>query len=319
MPTSVSSLSASATAVPVAGGGQRVAGETRLIVFRARQRDFFRLAVVARVVRAHRALQLGEFADHVGDQVGLGEQARRASRASTSAPISAAIAPASASTRSHALQLRTELVVIHDVREQRHAVGERLLLVLLEEELGVGQTRTHHALVAFDDIARRVRVDVRDDQEARAQLAVRVRQREVLLVRLHGQDQAFLRHLQERFLETAVVDHRPFDQRVHFVEQRFRHHHLVVAGERQQMRADGFLAVVEIRDDLALRAQRLGVVVGVLRSARSLPTGSDDRAWCRRSRCRARSPARLDRRAARSADAPDARTARWCRRGADTS
>ena len=87
--------------------------------------------------------------------------------------------------------------MIDDVREQRHAVGEALLLVLLEEELGVGEARTHHALVAFDDVARRLRLDVRHDQEARAQLAVRVGQREILLVGLHGQDQAFLRHLQE--------------------------------------------------------------------------------------------------------------------------
>jgi hypothetical protein len=66
-----------------------------------------------------------------------------------------------------------------------------------------------------------VGLDVGDDQEARAQLAVGVGQREVLLVGLHGQDQAFLRHGQEFFLELAFVDHRPFDQRGHFVEQRF--------------------------------------------------------------------------------------------------
>ena len=33
-----------------------------------------RFAVGQRVIAAHDALQFGEFADHVGDQVGLGEQ-----------------------------------------------------------------------------------------------------------------------------------------------------------------------------------------------------------------------------------------------------
>jgi hypothetical protein len=59
-----------------------------------------------------------------------------------------------------------------------------------------------------------VGLDVGDDQEARTQLAGGVGQREVLLVGLHGQDQAFLRHGQEFILELAFVDHRPFDQAV---------------------------------------------------------------------------------------------------------
>jgi hypothetical protein len=46
-----------------------------------------------------------------------------------------------------------------------------------------------------------------------------VEQREVLLVLLHGQDQALLRHLEVFGFELADIDHRPFDQRRHFVEQ----------------------------------------------------------------------------------------------------
>jgi hypothetical protein len=53
---------------------QRVAGKTRLVVVFHRQRDGFALAVVARVVAAHDALQFGELAHHVGQQVGLGQQ-----------------------------------------------------------------------------------------------------------------------------------------------------------------------------------------------------------------------------------------------------
>ena len=56
--------------------GQRVAGEARPVVLRDRIGDVGRLAVVLRVVAAHRALQLGKLADHVGGQVGLREQRR---------------------------------------------------------------------------------------------------------------------------------------------------------------------------------------------------------------------------------------------------
>ena len=66
---------------------QRVAGEARLVVVLDRVGDLRRLAVVARVVAAHDALQLGELADHVGQQVGLGQQRGAVGlRASASAP-----------------------------------------------------------------------------------------------------------------------------------------------------------------------------------------------------------------------------------------
>ena len=47
-----------------------------------------------------------------------------------------------------------------------------------------------------------------------------VGEREVLLVLLHRQDQALLRHREEGRVERAGVDDRPFDQRRHLVEQR---------------------------------------------------------------------------------------------------
>ncbi len=49
-----------------------------------------------------------------------------------------------------ALALGAELVVIDDLGQAGNAVGQRLLAVLVEEELGVGQARAHHALVAAD-------------------------------------------------------------------------------------------------------------------------------------------------------------------------
>ena len=55
---------------------QRIAGKARLVVILDRERDLVGQAVVARVVAAHDALQLGKLADHVGQQVGLGELRR---------------------------------------------------------------------------------------------------------------------------------------------------------------------------------------------------------------------------------------------------
>ena len=69
-------------------------------------------------------------------------------------------------------------------------------------------------------LRRIVGAHVADDQKAVEQLAaLRIEQRKVLLMLLHRQDQAFLRHRQEGFVEVAFIDRRAFDQRGHFVEQ----------------------------------------------------------------------------------------------------
>ena len=64
-------------------------------------------------------------------------------------------------------------------------------------------------------------MQVGHQQEAVHQLAVLVEQREVFLVLLHGQNQAFLRHGEEVFFKTGFQYHRPFDQCSHFVQQCF--------------------------------------------------------------------------------------------------
>ncbi|MNX84839.1 hypothetical protein D3C86_1166540 [compost metagenome] len=243
--------------------GQRVTGKARAIVFRARQRHLVGLVVMTRVVGAHRALEFGELADHVGQQVRLGQfgathggslvhgHAVGVHRVGNMAgDLLQAL---------HAVQLAADLVVVDHVAELRHARGQRLLAILVEEELGVRQARAHHALVAGDDRLGRLGGQVRHDQEAVAQVAGGVGQREILLVGLHGQDQAFLRHGQEGFLEVAGIDHRPLDQRVHFVQQGVRHDHLVGAGCLEQGGADALAAVGIARHHAALVLQQRGV------------------------------------------------------------
>ena len=175
-----------------------------------------------RVVAAHDALQLGELADHVGHQVGLG-QLRGLVGLRAPARRSPSCCADRLGDRAHALDalaLRAQLVVIDHLAQAGDARRQRLLAVLVEEELGVGQARAHHALVAADHGAGVVRADVADDQELVGQLAGGVEQREVLLVGLHREDQAFLRHVEELRLELADQHVGALDQRGHFVEQR---------------------------------------------------------------------------------------------------
>jgi hypothetical protein len=152
-PASVSSLSASATTSAGVAARQRVAGKARLVVVLDREGHGVAQAVVARVVAAHDALQLGELADHVGQQVGLGQQrgaVGQVGRPARSPPSCSPMARAMARTRSTRSPWRAQLAVVDHLGQARHARGQRLLAVLVEEELGVGQARAHHALVALD-------------------------------------------------------------------------------------------------------------------------------------------------------------------------
>ena len=77
------------------------------------------------------------------------------------------------------------------------------LLVLLEEELGIGEARTHHLLVTGDDEFRVRALDVGDGDEAGQQLAVAIQQREIFLVLLHGEDETLLWHFKELGLDVV--------------------------------------------------------------------------------------------------------------------
>jgi hypothetical protein len=56
-----------------AGDRQGVARKAGQVLLSQRLGDICRLVIVQRVVPAHQALQLGEFPDHVGEQVALAE------------------------------------------------------------------------------------------------------------------------------------------------------------------------------------------------------------------------------------------------------
>ncbi len=202
-----------------------------------------------RVVAAHRALQLGELAHHVGHQVGLGQVGGLVGLARQQ--VAAELLANRLGNRAHALDalaLRAEFVVVHHLAQPRHARGQRLLAVLVKEEFRIGQTRAHHALVAADDRAGVGRRDVADHQEFVGELAGGVEQRKVFLVGLHCQNQALLRYIEKLFLELANEHIGALDQRGDFVEQR------VVF--------DGFRTTADLGSRLGQLAHDLGAARG---------------------------------------------------------
>ena len=112
-------------------------------------------AIVARVVAAHDALQLGELTHHVGQQIGFGQLRGGVNRLHKGCVFGLRQQGGNAfSDGAHAvgaLALGAEFVVVHDLGQTVHARRECLFTVLIKEEFGIGQTWAHHALVATND------------------------------------------------------------------------------------------------------------------------------------------------------------------------
>ena len=142
---------------------QFVAGKAWFVMVFNRVGNLGRQAVVERVVAPHDALQLREFAHHVGDQIGLGELGRLVGlRRQCCAAELLTDGLGNCAYARHALALGAELVVINHFVQAGHARGQRLFAVLVEEKFSVGQARAHHALVATNHRTGVCRVDVAD-------------------------------------------------------------------------------------------------------------------------------------------------------------
>mmetsp|Transcript_5838 Transcript_5838/g.22820 ORF Transcript_5838/g.22820 Transcript_5838/m.22820 type:complete len:424 (+) Transcript_5838:342-1613(+) len=265
---------------------QRIAGKAGLVVVFDGDGDAVAQALVAGVVAAHDALQLGELADHVGQQVALGEPGGFLDLAVEHLEL--VVGLDRVGQRRHAelmhdrmgkrrdplgaLTLRAQLAVVDHLGQAGQAVFELFLAVLVVEELGVGEARAHDPLIALDDGAGVGRRDIADDEEVARQFARRIQQREILLVGLHRQDQALLRHGQELGLEGAGQHIGALDQRGHFVQQG-----LVIDGREAEHIGRGLelardlgTAVGEAGDDGALLSQLRGVAVGGFDADRGL-------------------------------------------------
>ncbi|KFB74250.1 MAG: hypothetical protein AW09_000469 [Candidatus Accumulibacter phosphatis] len=119
---------------------------------------------VQQVIAAHDSLQFREFANHVGQQIDLGEQRSPFGEIGFGAESfgnAAGDAPHSLRTVAE----RAELVMIDHRAQRGDAGGKAVLAVLVVEEAGVREAGADDALVAPDDVGRVTDLHVGDDQE----------------------------------------------------------------------------------------------------------------------------------------------------------
>jgi hypothetical protein len=152
-PTSESSLVGQCGSTGNVACGQCVAGKARPVVLFDGVGNHRQTAFVQQVIAAHDSLQFREFANHVGQQVDLGEQ-RRPFGEGTFGTESFGNAAGDAPHSLRTVAERAELVVIDHRAERGDAVGKAVLAVLVVEEAGVREARAHDALVAADDVGR---------------------------------------------------------------------------------------------------------------------------------------------------------------------
>jgi hypothetical protein len=135
--------------VPARLRGKCITGKTRLVMVFDGLCQRFTQPVMAGIVAAHDALQLGKLADHVRQQIGLGQAGGGVDlpedRGITECHCDAVCDGAHPL---HALTLGPELVVVDHLVQTGDPRLQRGAPVLVEEELGICQARAHHPFVA---------------------------------------------------------------------------------------------------------------------------------------------------------------------------
>ena len=216
--------------------------------------DFRVDALIKRIVAAHEALQFGEFADHAGDQIGLGE-ARRAFGLLDIGANGLGDLTGQRPDALDAFALAAKLGVEGDGVEFFRPFFEADLAVLIPEEFRIGQSGGDNLVVAGDDgLAAILGHEVRHHEivigqspqalalrgSLRSHLRVRVYasslmlrcrrgrprsighpERETFLVVLDRRGDDFRRQAQITFIESAHQHHGPFDEAGGFLQQAF--------------------------------------------------------------------------------------------------
>src|SRR5216117_1666898 len=141
-------------------------------------------------------------------------------------------------------------------------VSRRAFLSWLEEAR-ILEPGPDHPLVAADDWARVIDAHIGDDEEFRQQLTVGGEQRKILLILAHGEDQAFVRHLEKRGVEFARVNGRQLDKRGDFFQQVLilTEARLLALGLGLQLLVDFRFAFREVGDDMTVLEQLCLVLV----------------------------------------------------------
>ena len=221
MPARVSSRSARARARPAGVPGVASPREAREVRLLDGVRDLVGLPALACVTGAHVPLEIGELADHGGDEVALAELGR-AHRGGGLVRVQPGRARHVADEGRHPVGLlghRSEPLLEHDPFERRAVVGKGPLPVGADEELRVLEAGPHHPLVPGPDRVRPAALDVAHGDERGPQPAVLVLDRKVALVALEGGRDHPARQVEEALLEPAGDRHRPLDEGGHLVEE----------------------------------------------------------------------------------------------------
>ncbi len=225
-------------------------------------RDIGRLALCRCIIAAHQPLQLGEFTDHSGGQIRLGQHGGALGPLGVGANLRGNLGR-QLDQPFDAGELGAQLGMEHRLFQLGQAMLERQRQVAIVEEHGIAQARTDDALIAGHDDGAAVGGDgIGGDDEVRRQLAGRIAQAEALLVGPDGRDDDLLGQGEEIGIECAHHDDRPLDQARHFFEQAFIGNDAQALGESQVLGigADDVLAAVDVEHDLGA-FQRLDIVV----------------------------------------------------------
>ena len=182
--------------------------------------DSLILALLAGIIAAHHALQLGEFADHSGDEIGLGE----AGGAFGQIRIGADLGRQIARQRSDPLNLvghRAEfLLEVDGLQLLGHGRQRRLAVIVPEEARIIEPGRQDAAIALGNRLAAIGRVYVRHHDEVRREIAgLRVAHGEVFLVGAHGELDDLARQGEEIRVHVAEDDDRPFGEAGHLFQQ----------------------------------------------------------------------------------------------------
>jgi hypothetical protein len=181
-------------------------------------------AVVQRVVAAHDALQLGELAHHVGHEVGLGQQCGLVGLFGHQLRRPAQLRGNGLGDGAHALgalALRAQLVVVDHLAQAAAREARVFLRSWSKKNLASARRgRTTRSLPSMTALAS-LGLMLLTTRNWLVSLPCGIQQRKVLLVGLHGEDQALLRHVQKLFFKLADQHVGALDQGGHFVQQCF--------------------------------------------------------------------------------------------------
>ncbi len=269
-------------------GRHAVGGPERPVVVLDGRGDGRLFAGLGGVVAAHQALQLRELADHLGDEVRLGEFGGAFGVVGIGRRRSGAISRASRMMRLTRWPCVPSLLVEDDAVELGQPVLEFRLEVGLPEIAGVGKAGADDPLVAGDDrLAAIGRLDIGGEDEAIGETPSRRLDAPGDDV-IGGQGATSTKHfwlarmvvritsernLEERLVEAADQHHRPLDQTGHFLEKRLVLDQFQTERERPVagVGEDDLLAAIGVEDDLRLLELRHVVVEAAHRRSHPAP------------------------------------------------